>query len=89
MGSWSRRSPKTNVDEIAVTESVRLFVERAAAVDPAFSPDDAATAIVGGICRTLDGIPLAIELAAAKIAHLDPGQIADRLTDALGLLVDS
>ncbi len=78
-----------NVDEIAITESVRLFVERATAIDRAFSPDDTATSIIGGICRTLDGIPLAIELAAARIAHLDPGQIADRLTDALGLLVDS
>ncbi len=80
---------ETQVDEIAVTESVRLFVERATDVDPAFSPDDAATTMIGDMCRTLDGIPLAIELAAAKIGYLDAGQIADRLTDALGLLVDS
>lgn len=78
----------TTAVEIAATEAVRLFLERASSVDPAFSPDDGETVLVGEICRMLDGLPLAIELAAAKVAHLDAGQIVDRLSDPLGLLVD-
>ena len=74
---------------IASAESVRLFVNRATAVDPAAEFDDAAMAVVGAICRLLDGLPLAVEIAAAKIAFLDPDEILRRLDDPLGLLVDA
>ena len=67
--------------------AVRLFVERAAAVDSGFSlaPNNADS--VAAICGLLDGIPLAIELAAARIRVLTPRQIHNRLDDCLRLLV--
>jgi predicted ATPase/DNA-binding SARP family transcriptional activator len=66
--------------------AVRLFVERAAAVHPGFRLTSGAEAAVGLICRRLDGIPLAIELAAARARVLTPGQIAARLDDRFRLL---
>ncbi|HSQ00552.1 MAG TPA: AAA family ATPase [Candidatus Dormibacteraeota bacterium] len=70
----------------AASEAVRLFVERAAAADAGFAltPDIAPT--VADICRRLDGIPLAIELAAARVRHLSPAEIARRLDDRFRLL---
>lgn len=67
-------------------ESVRLFVERAQAVQPHFALTDANAEAVAQICRRLDGIPLAIELAAARIKLFTPGQIALRLDDRFRLL---
>jgi len=72
--------------EVARCEAVRLFVDRAVAVRPSFELDDANVAAVAGICRTLDGVPLAIELAAARIRALSPEQIAARLADKFELL---
>jgi predicted ATPase/DNA-binding SARP family transcriptional activator len=67
--------------------AARLFVERAAAVHPGFRlASDAEAAAVGLICRRLDGIPLAIELAAARVRVLTPQQIAARLDDRFKLL---
>ncbi|MEU7582017.1 BTAD domain-containing putative transcriptional regulator [Streptomyces sp. NPDC041068] len=63
----------------------RLFAERAAAVRPGFAPQEDAEA-VAEICRRLDGLPLAIELAAARLRMLTPRQIADRLDDRFRLL---
>jgi predicted ATPase/class 3 adenylate cyclase/Tfp pilus assembly protein PilF len=67
-------------------EAVRLFVDRAHFVNPGFSLTPDNSAAVAAICRSLDGIPLAIELAAARLSVLSPAQIADRLTDRFGLL---
>jgi predicted ATPase/DNA-binding SARP family transcriptional activator len=65
--------------------AVQLFAERAAAVQPGFDPErDAAD--VAEICDRLDGLPLAIELAAARLRMLSPRQIADRLDDRFRLL---
>ena len=65
---------------------MRLFVERAAQVRPGFALDaDNAQGIVD-LCRRLDGMPLALELAAARIAVLEPAEIVQRLGDALSVL---
>jgi non-specific serine/threonine protein kinase len=67
-------------------EAVRLFVERAQSATPGFALNEGNLAAVEQICRRLDGIPLAIELAAARIGLLSPSQIARRLDDRFGLL---
>lgn len=72
--------------ERAEAEAVQLFVERAQAVLPTFELTDANAAAVAEICRRLDGIPLALELAAARVKVLSPEQIRDRLGDAFRLL---
>lgn len=68
-------------------DAPRLFVERALQADPAFELGDDDARHIASICRHLDGIPLAIELAAARIAVLSPSQIADRIHDRFSLLV--
>lgn len=75
------------VPPLEITESMQLFVERAQAALPTFTLNPANQAAVQEICRRLDGIPLAIELAAARIKVLTPAQIAERLSDAFKLLV--
>ena len=67
-------------------ESVRLFAERAQAALPSFALSSSNCQAVADICRHLDGMPLAIELAAARIRALSPEQIAARLDDCLRLL---
>jgi predicted ATPase/DNA-binding SARP family transcriptional activator len=66
--------------------SVRLFVERAAQVRPGFTLDSDNARGVVDLCRRLDGMPLALELAAARIAVLEPAEIVQRLGDALSVL---
>jgi predicted ATPase/DNA-binding SARP family transcriptional activator len=73
-------------DEAAQSAAVRLFCDRAAAVRPGFALDERNTEPVVRICRALDGIPLAIELAAARLRALTPVQVADRLDDRFRLL---
>ena len=67
-------------------EAIDLFSERARAADPHFQLTDDNAAPVAEICNRLDGIPLAIELAAARVRALSPRQIADRLDDRFRLL---
>src|SRR5690349_11797270 len=67
-------------------EAVRLFADRAAASRPGFSVGRDNIAAVASICRALDGMPLAIELAAARVRALSVEQIAARLDDRFGLL---
>ncbi|HVV12353.1 BTAD domain-containing putative transcriptional regulator [Amycolatopsis sp.] len=64
----------------------RLFVERAAAVRPGFTMDEATSGPVREICRRLDGMPLALELAAARLRSMSVDQIARRLDDRFRLL---
>ncbi|BCW70960.1 BTAD domain-containing putative transcriptional regulator [Arthrobacter sp. NicSoilB8] len=66
--------------------SVRLFVERAAQVRPGFALDADNAQGVTELCRRLDGMPLALELAAARTALLEPAEIVQRLGDALSML---
>ena len=67
-------------------EAVRLFIERAVSVRPTFSITNENAPAVVQICQQLDGIPLAIELAAARIRALSPDQIAERLENRFELL---
>ncbi len=76
----------SDLDAIAGTDAVGLFVDRARLVDPSFSLSDENAAACAEVCRRLDGLPLAIELAAARVGILSPRQIADRLDDRLSLL---
>jgi predicted ATPase len=69
-------------------EAVRLFAERAAASRPGFAVGPDNIAAITGICRALDGLPLAIELAAAWVRFLPVEQIMSRLDDRFGLLTD-
>ncbi len=68
------------------SESVKLFIERARGRDPSFSPGPHNTVAVADICRNLEGVPLAIELAAARVGALSVEQISDRLGGCLDLL---
>ena len=73
-------------EEVRDAEAVRLFVERATAVLPSFALTPADAPAVVEICRRLDGIPLAIELAAARVPLLSVQEIAMRLGDRFRLL---
>ncbi len=64
----------------------RLFIERAREARPTFAPDAEQLAVVGQICRRLDGLPLAIELAAARTRMMHPARIAAALDDRFRLL---
>ena len=72
--------------ELGVFPAAGLFAERAAQVVPGFAVTEANAAAVAGICGRLEGLPLAIELAAARLPVLSPEQIEARLGDRLGLL---
>ena len=76
----------SDVDALMASEAVRLFVERAMAVRPDFTLTAANGRHVAAIVTALDGLPLAIELAAARIRLLAPAAMASRLDDRLGLL---
>jgi non-specific serine/threonine protein kinase len=78
--------PAPTAETLAQSEAGRLFTDRAALADPAFRPDDRNAAIIAQICHKLDGIPLAIELAAVRVQFLSVEGIAERLTDRFRLL---
>ena len=78
--------PSATVASIATTEASRLFVERAGAARADFALDDLNAGAVAEICRRLDGIPLAIELAAARVVALRPMEIAALLDERFRLL---
>ena len=75
-----------SVEDVSRSEAGALFVERAKAVRPDFELDDANAADVAEVCRQLDGLPLAIELAAPRIRLLSPAELHERLHQQLGLL---
>lgn len=76
------------IDQIWASPSVRLFVERARQNTPGLSVGDAEVAVVAGICRRLDGLPLALELAASWTGVLSLPGLLERLDHSLPLLVD-
>jgi len=73
-------------EQLLEFEAARLFIDRAVAVLPSFTLQREKAETVATICRRLDGIPLAIELAASRIRVLSPEQIAERLDDRFALL---
>ena len=73
-------------EQVASSEAAALFVERARMVQPGFAVTAQNAAVVAEVCRRLDGIPLAIELAAARLRLLSLEQLADRLGDHVRLL---
>ena len=80
---------QSGVDAVATASAVRLFVERARRVRPDFVLDDDNVATVAEIARRLDGLPLAIELAAARLRILAPADLLDRLEHRLDTLSGS
>ena len=88
---WALRSlplpePSADVDAVLQSDAGRLFVDRARAVHSAFALDPATSAAVVEVCRRLDGVPLAIELAAARVVAMSPAEIAARLDERFRLL---
>jgi non-specific serine/threonine protein kinase len=92
VAALSTPDPGTVVDLVALVaevtryEAVQLFGDRARLVAPSFAVTRANAATLARICRRLDGLPLAIELAAARVTLLSPEQIAARLDDCFELL---
>ncbi|GII80945.1 SARP family transcriptional regulator [Sphaerisporangium rufum] len=78
--------PEAGPDELARTASVRLFAARAAAADRTFRLDEDTAPAVAVLCRRLDGIPLALELAATRVRALGVHGLVDRLNDRFRLL---
>ncbi|WP_216216838.1 ATP-binding protein [Amycolatopsis aidingensis] len=76
----------TSAHALAARDAVQLFVERARSVVPSFRLTEDNGPDVARVCRQVDGLPLGIELAAARIRALSPRQIAQRLDDRLALL---
>jgi predicted ATPase/class 3 adenylate cyclase len=74
------------VDEVAGSDAVRLFVDRAQAHYSGFVLDEQAVPLVASVCRRLDGIPLALELAAARLSSMSIQQVSQRLDQRFRLL---
>jgi len=74
------------LDEVGAADAVRLFLERAQAVDGSFRLTDANAAVLAQLVRRLDGIPLAIELAAARVQSMAPADILGHLDQRFRLL---
>jgi non-specific serine/threonine protein kinase len=77
---------RLTLEQAATSEAVQLFAQRAQVVRPDFAPTGRQVVLAAQICRRLDGIPLAIELAAARLAVLPLDQLATRLDDRFRLL---
>ncbi len=77
---------ESEVHAIETSEAVRLFVDRARVIAPDFRLTEETTSVVAEICRRLDGLPLAIELAAARVRFLSVDQIRAKLDDRFRLL---
>ena len=78
--------PELSIEELATTPAVALFVDRARAVRYGFALAEDNAAAVAEICRRLEGLPLAIELAAARIRLLEPAELLTRLANSLDAL---
>ncbi len=81
------RGVSVNLEQLTSYEAVALFLERARAARPAFSITEESAPVVAEICIRLDGLPLAIELAASRIRILEPKEILTRLEQRLPVLI--
>ena len=81
-----RRKPPPTLEQLSQYEAVRLFIDRAQAIKPDFAIDNENAPAVAEICHRLDGLPLAIELAAARVRLLPPQAMLTRLEQRLPLL---
>ncbi|WP_436501066.1 helix-turn-helix transcriptional regulator [Actinokineospora sp. HUAS TT18] len=81
--------PGESSDALQRYDSVRMFLDRATAVVPSFTITDEHVDDVIRLCRALDGLPLAIELAAVRLRSLSPRQLADRLNKRFTLLTQA
>jgi predicted ATPase/DNA-binding SARP family transcriptional activator len=79
-------APGTPPGDIAAFAAAELFLDRALAATPDLVVDAETLTAVGVICQRLDGIPLALELAAARLASLSPAELADRVLDRFAVL---
>jgi len=79
---------ETTIDSVRVAAASALFIERATAVRPDLTVDAGAARDIAEICRRVDGLPLAIELAAARAKHVPLATLRDQLEDRLRVLVD-
>lgn len=79
-------SAEEGLDQLEASDAIRLFVERARLARPAFALVETNGSAVAEIARRLDGLPLAIELAAARVRAMSPAEIRDRLRDRFRLL---
>ena len=83
------RAAASSAERLSQYEAVRLFIERAVAARSDFAVTNANAPSVAEICARLDGLPLAIELAAARVKLLNPDQILARLEGSLGVLASA
>jgi predicted ATPase len=79
-------SAAAGASDIAASDAVRLFAARASERIPGFSLADVPVHVIGELCRRLDGLPLAIELAAARVRLLPPQALLSRLDERFSLL---
>jgi len=78
-----------STEQVAQAESVMLFIERAKLAEPGLHVDQSNAGVIAELCRRLDGLPLALELAAARVGVLSPSQILARLDDRFNVLEES
>jgi predicted ATPase/class 3 adenylate cyclase len=88
LGSLAVPAGGEGVGAVGASDAAQLFAERATLVRPGFMLDASNAIAIGEICRCLDGIPLAIELAAARMVAMSPAQIAGLLDERFRLLTD-
>ena len=86
MGGTHGNSKPPSPEQLTRYEAVRLFVQRAAVLKTDFILDSENAPVVAEICRRLDGLPLALELAAARVRHLPPAAMLQRLQHRLQVL---
>ncbi len=84
---FSVPNPEADLQTLETSDAVRLFIDRARLVRPDFAPGADELAVVADICQRLDGLPLAIELVAARLRLFPPAAIRDRLGRRLDALV--
>ncbi len=86
LGPLPLAPPDAALEDLLDADAVRLFVARARSARPHFGLDAANAPVVAAICRRLDGLPLALELAGSRVATLAPGDLLTRLDASLTLL---